>query len=495
MLFNSYLFLPYLAFVLSVFFWVGRSNPTWAAAWLAMASFAFYAIGEYVSVDFAAALMHTLILAASVAFNYLAGLLIHRASTPATRRWRLAAAVSVDLALLGYFKYANFFLHVVGIDVRATSGVLPLGISFYAFTQVAYLVDISRGRVKEFSAVYYALFVSYFPHLIAGPIIHHAEMIPQFRRQENYYCKWSNLAVGVSIFAFGLAKKALIADGAAPYADQVFSAVAQGNLSVAECWVGELAYTIQIYFDFSAYTDMAIGVSKMIGFTLPMNFNSPYKATSIVDFWHRWHMTLSRFLRDYLYIPLGGNRHGLPRRYVNLLLTMLLGGLWHGAGWTFVIWGSLHGVYLIVNHMWHRFGGCMPNLAGFAFTFIAVVFAWVFFRADNLASALAMTRGMLGLAHAAYAGSGLEGGALFPNMGFEPAKVSLVIGLPLLIAWAMPNVPQLFATYAASLDAADLDRPPFGWRPRVHWALACGALLAIGIIAMGQQSPFLYFRF
>ncbi|WP_309246667.1 MBOAT family O-acyltransferase [Ramlibacter montanisoli] len=284
--------------------------------------------------------------------------------------------------------------------------ILPLGISFYTFTQIAFLVDTYQGKVTEFNFFRYALFVTWFPHLIAGPVLHHAEMMPQFARKAVCRIDWQNVAVGLSIFVLGLAKKVLLADSIAEFASPVFDGVKAGAQPMLfEAWVGALAYTLQLYLDFSAYSDMAIGLSLMFNVRLPLNFDSPYKATSIIDFWRRWHMTLSRFLRDYLYIPLGGGRAGNARRYANLMTTMVLGGLWHGAGWTFVVWGTLHGCYLLVNHAWRAFrrrhgwgeGGRAAALAAGALTFLAVVVGWVFFRADSMASAVTMLQGMTGM--------------------------------------------------------------------------------------------------
>jgi alginate O-acetyltransferase complex protein AlgI len=246
------------------------------------------------------------------------------------------------------------------------------------------------------------------PHLIAGPVLHHKEMMPQFARPETYRFSWDNMTIGLTIFTIGLFKKSVLADGVSPYANVAFHAVdMEEKLDLLASWGGALAYTAQLYFDFSGYSDMAIGLSRMFGIVLPLNFNSPYKATNIIDFWRRWHMTLSRFLRDYLYIPLGGNRKGPMRRQINLMVTMLLGGLWHGASWNFVLWGGLHGLYLAINHGWRSLckryfpglgdTGILGKLTAWAFTFIAVVVAWVFFRATTLDGALNMLSGMIGL--------------------------------------------------------------------------------------------------
>jgi alginate O-acetyltransferase complex protein AlgI len=323
----------------------------------------------------------------------------------------LTFALVVDLAVLATFKYADFF--IANIDAVATTLgrpgidmlgiVLPIGISFYTFTQIAFLVDCYQGKVYERRFVHYLLFVSYFPHLISGPVLHHAQMMPQFREPSTYRPDIAKIYLGISIFGIGLAKKIVLADSLADFANPFFDFARAGEtITFIDGWMGALAYTLQLYFDFSGYTDMAIGLSLLFGVTLPINFDSPYKATSIIDFWRRWHITLSNFLRDYLYIPLGGNRKGAARRYANLLTTMLLGGLWHGANWTFVLWGAMHGVLLALNHLWRALSGSTGptglagRIIGWWLTFVAVLLAWVVFRADSLATAMAIYRGLLG---------------------------------------------------------------------------------------------------
>ena len=340
MLFNSYTFiLLFLPVAVGVFFALGRISHALAAGWLVAASLFFYAWWSPAYVG---------LLLGSVLFNYAMGRTLARAhASGAVRAARrgLALAVGCNLALLAYYKYMNFFLANVdalrGSPVHHLDIILPLGISFFTFTQIAFLVDTFQGKVKEYKFVHYTLFVTYFPHLIAGPILHHAEMMPQFAQRRVYRPNARYLAAGLTIFCIGLCKKVLIADEIAVYVAPVFGAAAEGRaVGLADAWLGALAYTLQLYFDFSGYSDMAIGLSKMIGVRLPLNFASPYKAVNIIEFWRRWHMTLSRFLRDYLYIPLGGDRKGAARRYLNLLATMVLGGLWHGAGWTFIVWGG-----------------------------------------------------------------------------------------------------------------------------------------------------------
>src|ERR1700761_6094820 len=402
MLFNSYPFIfLFLPVVLSGYFGARRAGDLAPVVWLALASLAFYSFSNWQFVP---------LLLASIAFNYGIGyLLIARPLRPASRFAALTVGVAGDLIVLAIFKYAGFL--AANLNTLFASGLtvdilLPVGISFYSFTQIAFLVDAYRGSVAHYALPHYTLFVTYFPHLIAGPILHHKDMIPQFERAETRRPDPHLILCGLMIFAIGLFKKTGLADGIQPLVSVAFGPV---NPSFDQAWIGALAYTFQLYFDFSGYSDMAIGISLMFGIFLPLNFNSPYKASSIVDFWRRWHMTLSQFLRDYLYIPLGGNRRGRVLRYVNLMVTMLLGGLWHGAAWTFVVWGALHGAYLCINHAWNSVAPAAPSflapvikLAAFALTFLAVVVAWVFFRADGIAQARFILARMADPTHVAF---------------------------------------------------------------------------------------------
>ncbi|HET7832180.1 MAG TPA: MBOAT family O-acyltransferase, partial [Gallionella sp.] len=367
MLFNSYVFIfLFLPVVMLGFFQLARISHAFAAGWLALASLLFYGYWNPAYVG---------LLLASIIGNYAFGLRIAKLNIRSEeqvghRKLLLAIAVLSNLLLLGYYKYANFFAtsvnSIAGTHCSLGEIILPLGISFFTFTQIAFLVDTYQGKVKEYNFIHYVLFVTYFPHLIAGPVLHHKEMMPQFAHASTYRFNYENIAVGLTIFLIGLFKKVVIADGIAYYVPTVFDAPALGiHLTFVEAWGGALCFALQLYFDFSGYSDMAIGLSRMFGVTLPLNFHSPYQAVNIIDFWRRWHMTLSRFLRDYLYSPLGGNRRGKVRRYLNLWLVMLLGGLWHGAGWTFVIWGGLHGIYLVITHAWQslrRMVGQDPNV-------------------------------------------------------------------------------------------------------------------------------------
>ncbi|MGL4543316.1 MAG: MBOAT family O-acyltransferase [Polymorphobacter sp.] len=435
MLFNSPEFLfGFLPVTFAGFFLIARRNHAAAAAWLGAASLFFYGWWSLSALP---------LLLGSILFNYWMGLLVspRAGSSDARRKLLLIFALVVDLGILATFKYADFFianadavLGAAGLPQLGLLGiVLPIGISFYTFTQIAFLVDCYQGKVVERRFVHYLLFVTYFPHLISGPVLHHAQMMPQFRERRTYRMDPAKIYLGISIFGIGLAKKIVLADSLADFVNPFFDlAHAGATISFIDGWMGALAYTLQLYFDFSGYTDMAIGLSLLFGVTLPINFDSPYKATSIIDFWRRWHITLSNFLRDYLYIPLGGNRNGDFRRHANLLTTMLLGGLWHGANWTFVLWGGAHGTMLVINHLWRqllganvptgRFAG-FARFAGWGLTFIAVVLAWVLFRAESVATAGAIYRGMFavnGFVLPAQVAAILPFGGWFASVGTMP---------------------------------------------------------------------------
>jgi alginate O-acetyltransferase complex protein AlgI len=417
MLFTTATFaLLFLPLALAGFFVIGRSTQTGAAAWLLAASLVFY--GYWLP-------LFTLLLVGSICANFFFGMRIAEAISRSgvarvvaarARRW-LVTGIAFNLGLLGYFKYANFFVDnlnlALGTHWDIGQVILPIGISFYTFTQIAFLVDNFQRRVSEYKFIHYGLFVTYFPHLVAGPVLHHSQMMPQFGDSSIYRFNGANFVGGLAIFALGLLKKVVLADGISPYADAVFKAADAGlSPDTFEAWLGALAYTFQLYFDFSGYSDMAVGLSLMFNVRLPFNFNSPYRATGISDFWRRWHISLSNFLRDYLYIALGGNRRGAIQRYANLAITMLLGGLWHGASWSFVLWGGLHGLYLMLNHGFRAVLGrrnierldrsLLYGLFAWALTMLSVIVAWVFFRAESLSGSLRVLRGLAGW-HAAEA--------------------------------------------------------------------------------------------
>ncbi|MEZ5503649.1 MAG: MBOAT family O-acyltransferase [Halioglobus sp.] len=519
MLFNSYefifLFLPLSAF--GYFLCARYLAMETALGFLVLASLFFYAYWKPV---------YLILLLFSIGFNFVVGRIISRFDNW-KKRSVFIFGIAVNLALLGYFKYANFFTDnlnsLIGTDWNLGHIFLPLAISFFTFQQISYLVDAWQGSTHEYNLLHYSLFVCFFPQLIAGPIVHHREVIPQFMNRDNLNPTWANFAVGISIFAIGLFKKTVLADSLAEHVGAVYDpGAAQLDVDFFRAWGSSLAYTFQLYFDFSGYCDMAVGASRIFGIRLPVNFFSPYKATSIIEFWRRWHMTLSHFLRDYLYIALGGNRKGTIRRYANLLLTMLLGGLWHGAGWPFVIWGGLHGVYLIINHGWHNLlrllGVKISHLSLYKYsswliTFIAVVFSWVYFRAPTLAQANKIVLAMLGMSgfqlpSGIIARLGAVGGhlaelGLMPTHGGGAELVTnyLWIAIAALIALLMPNVAQIFARHDPVLyenDKVFRDIRAarfFSWSYSTRWAVAIAAALVAGILTLQQVSEFLYFQF
>jgi len=505
MLFNSYLFiLVYLPITLGVYLCIVRRG--WRKQsfdWLVLASIFFYGWWKWTNVP---------LLLGSLLFNYAIGTWLGKLPPGHRARVLLGFGLTGNLLFLGYFKYANFFIDnangLFHLGWAFTHIILPLGISFITFQKIAYLVDSYKGLTRGYGFRDFCLFVSFFPQLIAGPIVHHSELMPQFRRKDSGP-NWEDFSVGATLFVIGLVKKVLVADPFAAYANLVFNSAGSSVVpTFAAAWLGTLAYTMQIYFDFSGYTDMAIGLGRLFGIRLPLNFNSPYKATNIADFWRRWHMTLSRFLRDYLYIPLGGNRKGPRRRYVNLMLTMLLGGLWHGAGWTFVAWGALHGLYLSIFHAWHErreragLGHSTPSLgglwAGRLVTFLAVIVAWVFFRAENFRAALRILGAMAGV-H----GLSFRAGDLNLNL----AEATKWIVAFLAVVWFCPNSHELLKSHQPALEYAQ-DPPKVSlaptplrlgrlltWQPNLVWALLLAALMVAGVLNMSRPTDFIYWQF
>lgn len=512
MLFNSYAFMfVFLPVTLGIYFLPRGRCPDLAVAWLGFASIAFYSWWNW---------RFTPILLTSILINYVTGRAIGRrrgTGDMTGARVLLRAGVTLNLLTLGYFKYMNFFAEVVaqssGMALTGFNIALPIGISFFTFTQIAFLADSYERKADAISPREYILFVTYFPHLIAGPILHHARMIPQFRLKQTFIPSSEALAVGLTVFVIGLGKKLLLADNLAPYADHAFSAAGSDLLTSPEAWRGVLAYTLQIYFDFSGYCDMAAGISRMFNITLPVNFESPYKSRSIIDFWRRWHITLSRFLRDYLYIPLGGGRRGEGRRLLNLMITMVLGGMWHGAGWNFLIWGFLHGVFLSIAHGWTGLRGYfdtpilrLPGWLAWSLTFFGVMVAWVFFRAPDLATAMTLLGKM-----AAIASPSLSG--LPPESYFDPRAILhwaigrdgwesfwLLVGM--IIVLTMPNARQIMARHELVMVDKDLSRAVFAspfirmrWTPGYVSACAVVGLFALAASRLNQTSQFLYFQF
>jgi alginate O-acetyltransferase complex protein AlgI len=434
MLFNSpiYIFL-FLPIVVVVYFILNKFHLLVAGKiWLVLASLFFYGYWNY---------QYLVLIIASILVNYLVGMAIARQAILVSRSLKaklvFTGGIVFNLGLLGYFKYADFFLAnvsvVFGSEIPALNIILPLAISFFTFQQIAYLVDSYQSKVNEHSFLNYCLFVTFFPQLIAGPIVHHKEMMPQFKSIRNKLLNVNNISLGMFIFSLGLIKKILIADTFATWADWGFSNSTDIGFGFWDAWFTSLSFSFQLYYDFSAYSDMAIGVALMFNIRLPINFNSPYKSRSIQEFWRRWHITLSSWLRDYLYIPLGGSRGRYRRTSLNLIITFLLGGLWHGAGWTFIVWGAMHGFALAAHRIWRLCGFSMNAWLGLLLTFVFVNFSWVFFRADTLQQAISISQCMVGVCHRA--GSGVD--LIWDETFF------LFLAAFSLVAFFMPNSLQV----------------------------------------------------
>ena len=458
MLFSSQIFiLVFLPLVVVVYHAAG-DRPALRLTLLFAASLVFYAWWD---VRFLPLLIGTI----------LANWLIARAYLVFRFKAIIVVGIAFNLALLGLFKYTNFLaesvLSLAGIEFQAFAIILPLGISFFTFQQIAYLVDLKRGEAPAYGLLEYACFVSFFPQLIAGPIVRHDELIPQFARHPRPAGDVERMGRGFVLFILGLVKKVFFADELAPIADAGFAMAASSTVPGAEAaWQAALAYSLQLYFDFSAYSDMALGLAGLFGFVLPLNFDCPYRAASIREFWRRWHMTLSRFLRDYVYIPLGGSRHGAARTYAVALVTMLLCGLWHGAGWTFVVWGGLHGLAVCCNRIWIGAGWRMPPVIGWALTIVFVVFCWVLFRAQDFGVATVMIKAMFGV-----------GGA----------------GIPDLDDWAMVVPGLAFAL----LGPTNFELSQSAWIARRTVAFSAALLLVATVMRVGQGRglEFIYFQF
>tara|TARA_R110002167_G_scaffold22064_10_gene79386 strand:- start:40267 stop:41757 length:1491 start_codon:yes stop_codon:yes gene_type:complete len=496
MLFNSYIFVfLFLPATLLTYYLSRRALGREASLIvLVVASIIYYA---YWKVEYLA------ILIVSISINYSIGYGLIKYKTLGARKALVTTGIVLNLAGLGYYKYANFFIENVqtltGLEFSNLHILLPLAISFFTFQQIAYLIDCYRNEAKEYSFSHYCLFITFFPQLIAGPIVHHKEMLPQFMDKMKAFFDYNMFWKGLLQFCIGLFKKVIIADTIALYATPIFFAADQGNsITMVEAWIAILAYSFQLYFDFSAYSDMAIGIGRMFGIDLPANFNSPYKARSIEEFWHRWHMTLSRFLRDYLYFTFGGNRKGPFRRYLNLILTMLLGGLWHGASWNFVAWGALHGIYLIINHCTayvknalnlNASNNRLLNILSVALTFLAVILAWVLFRAETFSGAFIIYAASINLD--SLLNHGLSSAPL-PIIS-EPLMAYAMIMICALITFMCPNtqefidgIQQRVETHRLKLSLTKLN---------LGLSAAVSGLLIFSLASMNKVSEFLYFQF
>jgi D-alanyl-lipoteichoic acid acyltransferase DltB (MBOAT superfamily) len=514
MLFVSYTFIfLFLPLTLVAYLWVGqRVGRTATIAFLTAASLVFYGYWKIIYIP---------LLLASVSVNYALGVWLRRqaegGASARRRKLVLAAGVAFNLGLLGYYKYANFFVTAVNELARTEWHlghiVLPLAISFFTFQQIAYLTDTYRGEARSYSLLQYLMFVTFFPQLIAGPIIKHSDTLPQINDEPFHRFRHENLALGLTMFIIGFFKKIVIADHLAGYADPAFELAREGlPVYFFEAWGATFAYTFQLYFDFSGYSDMAIGLGRIFGIRLPLNFNRPFRATSILEIWRLWHITLHRFLRDNLYIPLGGNRKGWWRRAINAMFTMLMGGIWHGAGWTFILFGGLHSLYMLLTMVWHYLLGLMgknPADSGPAWrwtaralTFTAFAAGCMIFRADSLDAVFVMAEAMLGI-HGflppELTGTDLASFRLCNRLVFPMSGYLWVLAL-LAQSWAGPSAYQIMRDHQPGLPEKTETAIPrlFAWlhyRPTAIWAGLMVVLAVLAVIMANQPSPFIYFQF
>ncbi len=489
MLFNSYEFIFFfLPITFGIYFWLNKKRLTQASkAWMVFASLFFYSWWNIIYLP---------LILCSILFNFTVGSAISRANSSSSkkglsRKTLLAFGIVANILLLGYFKYMDFFIAntniLIGTQWNLLHIVLPLGISFFTFTQIAYLVDSYRDEVKEMDYLNYTLFVTFFPHLLAGPILHHKEMMPQFDTIKNKAINYKNISAGIFLFSIGLFKKVVIADTFAQWANTGFETTS--SLNIFEAWATSLSYTFQLYFDFSGYTDMALAVALLFNIKLPINFNSPYKALNIQDFWRRWHITLSRFLRDYIYIPLGGNRKGEFNTYANLFTVFLIGGLWHGASWMFIAWGALHGIAIVLHRAWQQMGQKMNTVLAWFITFNFINITWIFFRAKDWTQTSNIIQGMMGEngimlpeKYAKYIGSAQESilqfGTVYEHINGKSQTTTYII-LGFIMVLVLKNSMQLVEEF----------------KPNRLNLLFTLALFLTGVSMMSRVSEFLYFNF
>ncbi|CAA6817589.1 MAG: Probable poly(beta-D-mannuronate) O-acetylase (EC [uncultured Sulfurovum sp.] len=487
MLFNSYIFIfAFLPISFFIYFYLNQKKLILASKlFLVLSSLFFYAWWNVIYLP---------IIISSIILNYFIGHTLHNygfnGKVKLKKKLLLIFGITANITLLGYFKYSDFFIEnynlMLNNNIELLHLALPLAISFFTFQQISYLVDSYKSEIEEYNFINYALFVTFFPQLIAGPIVHHKEMMPQFSNVKNKIKNYKNISMGLFIFSIGLFKKVVIADTFAIWATAGFDTAT--TLNLIEAWITSLSYTFQLYFDFSGYTDMAIGIALLFNIKLPMNFNSPYKATDIQDFWRRWHMTLGRFLKDYVYIPLGGNRKSELRTYHNLLVTFLLAGIWHGAGWTFLLWGFLHGLALVIHRAWSRLGFKLWSWMAWLITFNFINATWIFFRAKEWEDAIKVLSGMVDFntlvlpiffeTRLTMFKEHIEFGGFLPNIQGSYNTVAWILGAFILILFCKNSMKKL-QTFKANF---------------IHASLFI-ILFVISFYKLSGYSEFLYFRF
>ena len=491
MLFNSYIFLfLFLPVCLTGYFILNRlGRPQLALAFLFGMSLWFYGFfnPSYLTV-----------ISSSIVVNYLFYLLSKKVGGKPAAKWLCAMAVVINLSVLFYFKYFDFFISNINALFRTEfllrNILLPLGISFFTFQQISFVVDAFRGEVPDYDFLSYACFVSFFPQLVAGPIVTHDELVPQLMDEKNRRFCFDNFAAGLFIFAIGLSKKVLIADTLGTVVDYCFAAVGDyrfEQINSASAWICGTAFTLQLYFDFSGYSDMAIGLGRMFNVKIPQNFNSPYKALNIVDFWKRWHLTLTRFFTKYVYIPLGGNRRGKARTYMNIMLVFFLSGLWHGANYTFIVWGLLHGIGNCLTRLTKGFWEKIPRFFGWLFTFLYVMFAYVFFRADNVKDGAYIIAKMLSFTPGPVHGDVLS--------SFTQPELDLLAAGLRAVGAEQPQLILLCAFLALCLFLAAVPKNSSerleGFSHTPARSLCTALLLVWCIFSFAGVSTFLYFNF
>lgn len=470
MLFNSFVFIfAFLPITFLVYFGLNRMRHyTAAKVALVVASLYFYAFFNW---------SYLPIIISSILVNYLVAWRMRVDDKPWLRKLWMVVGVMFNIGMIGYFKYFDFFIENINVlfktDFTLRNILLPLGISFFTFQQVAFVVDSYRWKTDLPKFLDYCNFVTFFPQLIAGPIVLPEEMLPQFEDRANRRVNYENMFNGLFIFALGLGKKVLIADSIAVFANTGFDLME--TYTMAEAWLTSLSYSFQLYFDFSGYCDMAIGIGLMFNIKLPLNFNAPYRACDFQDFWRRWHMTLNRFLTQYLYIPLGGSRKGEVRTLVNIFIVFLVSGIWHGAGWTFIVWGILHGITMIVNRLWKKYGVTLPNWVAIPLTFFFVNIFWVFFRADSLSDAMQIVA------------------AMFDNMDF-----SLTNDYRYKLSTILPNKVNMLILFA-SFVLGTVGKTAYQWmetKGLYRWKSAVTIVtFVVGCLFISRVVTFLYFNF
>lgn len=480
MLFNSYefifIFFPITFFIYYSFLYVKLYKI--ARIGLVLASFFFYG---YWKLDY------LYLLFVSIIVNYLLGILLAEDYSKRTKFNFLVLGILFNLFLLGYYKYYDFFIkninYIFSTNFNLLNLVLPLGISFFTFQQIAYLVDSYKGETKEYNFIDYALFVSFFPQLIAGPIVHHKEILPQFNSKENLKFNYKNISIGLFIFSIGLFKKVILADTLGQLADAGYQN--PKNIQLIDAWLAALAFLFQIYFDFSGYSEMAVGLGKFFNIDILWNFDSPLKTNNIQDLWRKWHISLSKFLRDYVYIPLGGSKVSEIRNYINLIITFTIGGIWHGANWTFFIWGFLTGIGIVIHKLWKKKYD-LPNFFAYPVNFLYFLLGSVFFRANSVSDAIEIFKGMFGF-----------NGILYPKFlsYLDMPLTTVEFGSLLFTKLHKDILSYLVFGIVIGFFGKNTKELSDSFKPNFFYGIFTFMLFTVSVMNLFNVSKFLYFNF